>query len=512
MLFLPYLLAFGLMLLNTNGYYWDDFALIGNFSFDEMNRQFAENGNVWYGYFEWIFISMQPYGVALSRLFTFCSFFICGVIIYQILKSMRLFSAYEIYGISILFLLLPFNTISRNALINVPYTLCYLLFFVAFFALLYFCASKNTWIKGIYRICALVCFFISFTMNSLLIFYALALAYLLYVHYANTPYKSRSSSSIGWFMAWIWKHIDFILLPIIFYSVKLMYFKPYGLYEGYNAVHLSALLKSFIKTPLLSLLNLVELSYILAGAIGLLALLAVLYMLYKRSKEICKRDVWGIIAGFIIWWLGSFSYVVVHKHTSFLDLQDRFGILESLGVAILCIFTLNAIIKSSLFKHIVLGGIILCAIEVNVAAQNTLFQAYIRQVGIFEHLKENPLFAQFDTFRIRGDVWLGIGDDSFYQLNGLYKREFGKSDKYISLDVQSGEDCREACYKSVTYNCEDYKGSAENYAIIYISRLYKDSFGLFRSNAKMYLLNLFAPQTFKDKAKARFEVDIVKGT
>ncbi|BBB20043.1 hypothetical protein HC081234_12200 [Helicobacter cinaedi] len=37
MLFIIYTLAFGLMLLNTRGYYWDDWGLIGDFSFDSMN-------------------------------------------------------------------------------------------------------------------------------------------------------------------------------------------------------------------------------------------------------------------------------------------------------------------------------------------------------------------------------------------------------------------------------------------------------------------------------------------
>ncbi|WP_236032367.1 hypothetical protein [Helicobacter cinaedi] len=37
LLFIIYTLAFGLMLLNTRGYYWDDWGLIGDFSFDSMN-------------------------------------------------------------------------------------------------------------------------------------------------------------------------------------------------------------------------------------------------------------------------------------------------------------------------------------------------------------------------------------------------------------------------------------------------------------------------------------------
>ena len=80
-----------------------------------------------------------------------------------------------------------------------------------------------------------------------------------------------------------------------------------------------------------------------------------------------------------------------------------------------------------------------CAINVNINALNQVFTAYIRQVGIFEHLKENPTFLQHDTFRVYGDMCgnKDICGESFYQLNGIYKKIFNKSDKFISMEIQA---------------------------------------------------------------------------
>lgn len=503
-LLLLYTLTFGLMLFNTHGYYWDDWALIGNFTFDEMNLQFDQNGNVWYGYFEWIFITLQPYGIPLFRLFTFVSFFVCGLLVYEMLRYLKLFSPLELFFIVALFLLLPFNIISRNALINAPYTLCYLLFFIAFFACAHYCLNRNL----ILRILALVLFFISFTMNSLLVFYALPLAYMLYLSKPANSFKELLAFKN--LFSWGIKHLDFILLPIVFYAVKISFFKPYGLYEGYNAIHLDAFLKSLIKTPIFSVIHLAQVGYILLGAFSLIVIPLSLYALYKAFKraELNKRDVLGVVSGFVILGLGMFSYVVVYKYSTFNDLDDRFGILESLGCALVIVFGLNLLVKNTLAKLGIYVFLLIGAINAGIYAQNQLFLAYIKQIGVFEHLKENPAFENFHTFRIVGDVGGGIGDESFYQLNGLYKKYSGKSDKFISLISQADEDCRKACHLSPAYNCSQYTGDGSQYIDITIKHLAGNNFYSFLALNRMYLYNLFSPETFIQKAKNRYEVTL----
>lgn len=496
-LFIPYLLAFGLMLLNTEGYYWDDWGAVGGFSLQEMAEQFIQNGNIWYGYFDWIFISAQPYGIALFRAFTFVSFFLCGMLVYEICRSLGLLSKQELFFITLLFLLLPFNTLSRNVLINSPYTFCYLLFFVGFYLVSLY-VQKKQWF---YRLSALAVLFVAFTMNSLLVFYALVLFYLLYMEKAYNTLKD--------FCKWIIRHIDFILLPIIFYVIKLSFFKPFGLYEGYNSVHLSGFLKAFIKTPIFSVLHLAHIGYLLFGVLVFLLIIAGLIMLYIRFKQklIEKRDVLGVIIGFMVMFFGMFSYVAVYKYVQFSNLDDRHGILESLGAACIIVFSLNILLKCNISKILALSLLSLCAISVNIIAQTQLFSAYMKQVGVFETLMDNPTFLSHDTFLYQGFAGQGISDESFYQLNGLYKKLSNKSDKFIALDAQLEEEAVSYCGETPVYNCWEYKGDISHYGYISITPTLKED-GLlgFLSIGKMYLLHLFKPQTFIQKAKKRYKV------
>lgn len=500
LLFVIYTLAFGLMLLNTKGYYWDDWGLIGNFSFDSMNQQFLQNGNIWYGYFEWIFISLQPYGIPLFRFFTFFSFFVCALCVYHIAKSLKILKTYELFFIVAFFLLLPFNTISRNALINAPYTLCYLLFFLAFFLV----SVKSTQhILG--RILTLTLFFISFTMNSLLIFYILPLMYMLYTHKAYTSFKSL----------WIWliKHFDFIILPIAFYAIKIIFFKPYGLYEGYNAVSASGFFKAFIKVPIFSFLHLLQTSFFLLGSLCIIAFIlgAIALIYHFKHKLLTKRDMLGVGLGFIIMWAGMFSYVVVFKYSSFGNLDDRFSILESLGAGIIIVFLINMLTKNTSYKMWILSCLTLCALHYNITSQQKVFLAYLKQVSVFEQLMQNPIFLSQDTFRIYGDANRGIGGESFYQLNGIYAKLSGKSDKFISLETQATQDAVAHCKAVETYNCWEYEGDINTYTQIYITdkRNEVENIYNFLADMRLYLLNIFSPDSFKKKAMGRYEVVVL---
>lgn len=504
-IFIAYTLAFGLMLLNTRGYYWDDWAMIGNFSFQDANRQWLQNGNIWYGHFHWIFVSLQPYGVALFRCFTFVAFLLCGFMVYGILRSLRILTPLEALFITLLFLLLPFNTMSRNVVINSTYTLCYLLFFSAFYLLMYR-QSCNSTAKVALRLIALVLFFVAFTMNSLLVFYVLPLAYMAYVEltamHHNKPYKSL----FGWFI----RHIDFIALPIIFYGLKSVFFKPYGLYEGYNSLHFLALIKAMITTPILSLLDLAHIGYLLTGSLGYIALLCLFILLLKQRRIPEKRYLLGIAFGFLVLWLGMFGYIAVNKHTTFMDLADRHGILESLGAAIIIVFVCGALLQNKLLKNLALGVLVCCTIECNIKAQDRVFRAYIWQVGVFEHLWQNPLFAQYDTLVFYQDSANIIYDNAFYQLNGIYKKHTKATDKFLATsqdDIQNTT----YCFLSPVYNCDTYKGvdSAAPAKVLITDRT--QSSGLFSllSSLKMYGLLNIDFERFKQAAAKRFEVIIV---
>ncbi len=82
-------------------------------------------------------------------------------------------------------MILPVNS-ARVALIDFPYGLFLALFFMAFWLLTcYFNSQHNL----IFRIIILLLFYLSFVINSLLVFYAIVLLYIAYKNYcvADSP-------------------------------------------------------------------------------------------------------------------------------------------------------------------------------------------------------------------------------------------------------------------------------------------------------------------------------------
>ena len=91
--------------------------------------------------------------------------------------------------------------------------------FVVVFVLAWLMLGKNRWI-------ALLLFALSFTVQSLLVFYALPMLELLVRSRAWT-----SPRSLAW---WAISKIDLLLLPFVWFAIKRTYFKPTDYYVSYN--------------------------------------------------------------------------------------------------------------------------------------------------------------------------------------------------------------------------------------------------------------------------------------
>lgn len=211
MLVIFYFLAQGGLLLIPNAIFWDDWTLY-HADRDTFLARGKEIGFM-FNLFAHYLIAMMDIGPWVFRALTFLLMFGSGLLLNLIIARHTYINKNERFFIVLLFLVLPFN-IARASLIILPYTTCYFLFFLGWYFL-----YKN-------KLLSIICFFISFNTNSLLLFFALPLI--------DIFYQNRAFVSIKNFIKFIKENFLLIILPACYYLIKTQFYPPSGVYKNYN--------------------------------------------------------------------------------------------------------------------------------------------------------------------------------------------------------------------------------------------------------------------------------------
>src|SRR5580704_3187114 len=170
--FILYTLANTFLLINFQGIYWDDWAIF-NHKKETILSIFFQNGFFWIGYLH-VFLQKIGNGVYIYRIFAFFVYFFFGIFLFYILKTIKYFDKQSIFFIVLLFLLAPVDY-ARIAIINIPAILSLFIFYCSFFLLARYLNSKKTIFN---RLIILSLFFISFSLESLLVFYSIVLLFI----------------------------------------------------------------------------------------------------------------------------------------------------------------------------------------------------------------------------------------------------------------------------------------------------------------------------------------------
>ena len=228
------------LLLFYFGVLWDDQTIIGQ-SLAQLTKAFRDSGSNGghpvATYIHWSIINNFANPVLAYRLFTFLIFGVISIIFFKILQYYNFHVETAVF-ITIIFGSLPFN-FARSYVIIFPYTLGLLFMFCG---LLFFCIHKN---KGTltYRILSVIfCFSSYYLLNStLFILPFLMLLYLLVINTGKNKLKLILNNAD-----------NLVIVPLIYYLVKITLFKPVGNYVGYNVITTDRL----ITAPLLMLTSL----------------------------------------------------------------------------------------------------------------------------------------------------------------------------------------------------------------------------------------------------------------
>ena len=216
-----YLLSQG-MLLIVSGRWWDDWCFYQQPSW-ALHRMALELGrpSVY-----WIVSFAKALPESGYRILTFFLFYGCMLYLYRILKTWLSLDAFGCFWICALYAVIPVNDV-RIVLAVFPYSVGLLFFMAGLSGLagLLYEGRMNRRRRGI----NLLLFLFSFILHSNLCFYAVALLMI--------GMKEKKVTAMH-------GYLDYLLLPVLFFAVKSLFFPAYGGYENYNAITGAGLIKA----------------------------------------------------------------------------------------------------------------------------------------------------------------------------------------------------------------------------------------------------------------------------
>ena len=227
-----YTIAHGLILFN-NGLYWDDWTF---FFMDKQSLSdvFSQRGTLLGANLgnAFAFLFSLPNSIFIIRVCVFAAFLLAALLLYFILTTVKEIDPVSRFFLVTIFAIFPVNS-ARNALVCLPYAIGYCFFFLGLWLTSRYLVKKALYL----RLLALVGFFLSFEVQSLLFFYLLVLLYIVYEENClqRFPPEIRKTAAI------ILRYIDFVILPVFFWVLRYIFFPPRGAFAVYYNITLSTL-------------------------------------------------------------------------------------------------------------------------------------------------------------------------------------------------------------------------------------------------------------------------------
>ncbi|MFY9074609.1 hypothetical protein OZZ08_06530 [Malaciobacter mytili] len=414
-----------IFLIINNGMYWDDWVLVFE-NIEHIVKVFQQTGgNGFVGYLHYFMIHIL--GIWSYKLFTFVLIIISGICLYKILQNIEKLTDIDRISISIFFMIYPlFHT--KAFLINFPYTLMSTLFFLAFYFMTKYINNKKHYIN---YILALIFLYFSFFVQSILVFCFIIFMYIVYIE------KIQGSKTIIYILK---KNILFLSAPFIFFIIKSLYFKPYGLYSGYNQININYIIHKLMLTFNVSYIKFwkYENFYFI---IAIIFLISIVYFIKNKTINFTlflkntNKYITLLILGISIFLLATFPYIAVNKIPQLLSMNDRLQVLFPLPFALIT-YSLISIISIYQKKIIIFSVVIVIIIFTYFNNRQYLYllQDSIYQDAFMLNVKENNKIYSNSIFIMRDNsTKLNIHSrrKGAYEYAGQLRKVFGDDKRFI---------------------------------------------------------------------------------
>lgn len=402
-----YTLAHVWIVFIPNAVFWDDWVL-HNTDHDKLLALFSRAGSM-FNIAGHIHVFLQNHWLGWYKIGVFVFFLGAGFLLNKILERHEFLSDYWRVSLVALFLVLPLNP-ARVAQINFLYALCYFAFFLAWF---FMDKRKNV---------ALILYFISFNTNSVLVFYAIPVV----------DYVCRNALWRKERLAACWLSLlQFSLLPIIYFSIKNIYFSPSGEYSNYNSnfsfLNIENSMLSQIQDFLRFfagyewLLHLSILGMMLMLAVGMMALDA------RARKLVLALAVLGVI--FTV--LACIPYWIVGHVPTIKEWTSRHQLLMPLGLA--CVLVSMCMAFGSFVGRLAIGTIIAASIAVWVGYYQDFYSDWEKQQRLVSLFRNNEKLrdSRLIVFQDESANLNALGRSYRpYEWNGLMVLSFGDESRF----------------------------------------------------------------------------------
>lgn len=487
---LAYSLSYSLMLLN-NGIYQDDWTLY-NMQRETIIAIYRDQGHRWLAYFHNFLLSFD-HAILIYRSLVFSAYLLAALILNNLVKRIPFISDLDRVFLILCYAVLPVNNV-RFLLINTPYAISDCLFWLACWSMVKYGETK----KILFRVGALIAFFIAFDTNSFLVFYLLPLTYLMKDSFVKAGCL-RVPNALD-FSKVLCRRLDFVILPLCYWIPKSQLFVPHGAWEGYNQLTASSialsplfLLMSF-QTSLFKVLD-----YSVSSFSSVLLAFSIILAGVVHHKWGCREDTgeadpssydkydgYLLYFGLVVFGLAVLPYNLVGLLPKLDNWHSRHQLLVPLGASFIIVYGLKVVGQKLSLKGItrtVVMSLLLCQfIAINISDCVGLHLDWFKQQALLMHIRDNPVFALHTTFVFedRTQVTNYIKRSyPVYQYAGMMKLTFGDQ-KRIGVDktiLESTDDVREIGqyhkYFTPLWNAGEYVLTSTEYLVIIEQGTYK---------------------------------------
>lgn len=520
-----YCISYGLSLVNE-GFYWDDWCLVDH-DRQTLKTMFSIAGAPWVGDYHYL-LNQLPFPVFFYRLTAFLAYFVSGLCLLQILRTIPGLHNVESLSIVGLFWVFPINS-ARITLICNPYAICFLAFWLGYY---FFVRGLAGGTQPIYLLLSVPLFWFSMWTASLMAFMALPAIHLLFVILKNDlPWRHCIKKYILFFCVFP--------LPIIFFAYKQHYFTPYGYLEGYNQLTWIRLKESYTHLePSFSncFVGAMSWSSEIAKKVSLylnlksLSCLSLLLIIFFRRKFAISGIL--ILSGVVAWIFGAFPYNCIGEVTQG-EWATRDQLLLGLGSALILVGIIDLIARGikpasprlSLPVKIFLTFLLLAIFtKQNLEKGAAFYMDWQKQLSIIsafqnsQEVKQGTLFMFLDDAKVLDAFPRSY---RFYEYCGMLRRVFHDASRFgVLADVKtetgilSGEYFNEKtsvimkCCQYKEYNFSEFQ-PVSNYLRMRISTSEIANHIAEKkviSCLKLIQLSIFAPQEYGKVVKGLVEI------
>ncbi len=518
MLFILYSFSFGLILINK-GTFWDDWVYY-DVSPSIIFNLCKQTGYFWTGHLL-VFLTSLPFGVLFQRLLVFSLYFVSGIFLSDILKNVKEIKEISRFFIVLFFMLFPLNS-ARILCTTTHYAINYFTFYIAFWILSKYLNRR----KRLCRFLSLLIFFFSFSTNSFLVFYIVALAYIVY--FETDKFQSLKST----LKRFLLKYLDFIFLPILFWIFKNFFLRPYGLYEGYNKIKFRHLINvpqnliiSFYNSFLEVIVKSLQLSF--PQIISITIISSILFIVLKvnlTARKKTKANFGLFLFGLLAFAVAAFPYLAVGKIPKLADWSSRYQLLIPLGASFTLYYGVKILLDqlklNSSVKIFIFCAITILFVNSNISDYLAFQKDWYKQSSLMEHFKESTIIKNNTSFLFVDNTWqlnANRRNYRYYEYSEMMRYVFGDEIRFGSninriaqeADLISDEKFKDPKEQNFFfyYKIKDYEPKNFEYQV---SIDYGESALTNKNLARFIFWEFFKPQKFISEIKKIIKLKFTK--